>query len=321
MDTVITTLTEPFQYEFFNKALLASVLIGGLCGLIGVYVVLRRMSYIGHGLSHSIFGGAVVSYVLQWNFYLGAGLWGFLSALIIDAIARKRKVATDAAIGIVTTASFALGVAIISKSRSFTKNFEAALFGNILGIRDSDLVVIALVAGAVGLVIFFIYKQLLFSTFDPEVAPSYGVSTRWIDTFFALALAGTIIVSMQILGVTLIAASLIIPPIVARLLTDNFHHMVLYSILIGVFASTTGLYLSYLLDVASGASIVLTASLLFVLVLAFGVIKKRVFNIKSPLTPAKVSVAGQATDGAVAVTSGSPVGGATRKGHPEDHLH
>ena len=275
---MINQLLAPFQFEFFNKALLAAVLVGGLCGLIGVYVVLRRMSYIGHGLSHSIFGGAVVSYVLSLNFYLGAGAWGFLSALIIDAVARKRKVATDAAIGIVTTASFAVGVAIISKARSFTKNFDAALFGNILGIKDGDLWAIIGVALAVSLVIFFIYKQLLFSTFDPEVAPVYGVSTRWIDTFFSLTLAATIIVSMQILGVTLIAASLIIPPTIARLLTDNFHRMVLYSILLGIFSSVIGIYLSYEIDIASGASIVITAAILFVAVFSFVAVKGRFAN-------------------------------------------
>lgn len=282
MSEIISTLTEPFKYDFFNKAMVAAVLVGGLCGVIGVYVVLRRMSYIGHGLSHSIFGGAVVSYVLQLNFYIGAGAWGFLSAIIINAIARRRKVSTDAAIGIVTTASFALGVAIISKSRSFTKNFEAALFGNILGIKDGDLWVIGGVTLAVGLLIFLIYKQLLFSTFDPEVAPVYGVPALWIDSFFALALAGTIIVSMQILGVTLIAASLIIPPIVARLMTDSFHKMMGYSIFIGVLSSTVGLYLSYLLDVASGASIVLFGALLFVVVLAFGAIGNRLLKAKQP---------------------------------------
>src|SRR5215211_7743882 len=117
--------TEPFQYEFFRHGLLAATLIGALCGMLGVFIVLRRMSYIGHGLSHSVFGGAVVAYVLQWNFYLGAGLWGFLSAMLINFTARSRRIGADAAIGIITTTSFAIGVAIISRSRSFTRNFEA----------------------------------------------------------------------------------------------------------------------------------------------------------------------------------------------------
>ncbi len=314
MQDFITNLLQPFQYEFFNKAVLGAVLVGGLCGLIGVYVVLRRMSYIGHGLSHSIFGGAVVSYVLSWNFYLGAGAWGFLSALIIDWVSHKRKVSTDAAIGIITTASFAVGVALISKTRRFTKNFDAALFGNILGITDADLWAIGGVTLAVAIVVFFIYKQLLFSTFDSEVSGVYGVRTRWIDSFFSLALAGTIIVSMQILGVTLIAASLIIPPTVARLLTDNFHKVVIYSIGIGVLCSVLGLYLSYEIDISSGASIVITAALLFVLVFGFGSIKGRFFSGKPQLD----RLAGT---GAPAIAAGVMVTAGETPNHAHTHLH
>ncbi len=313
MNELIDHLLQPFQFEFFNKAIIAAVMVGGLCGLIGVYVVLRRMSYIGHGLSHSIFGGAVVSYVLSLNFYLGAGAWGFLSALIINSVSRKRKVSVDAAIGIVTTASFAVGVAIISKSRSFTKNFDAALFGNILGIKDGDLWVIAGVTVGVAAVIFTIYKQLLFSTFDPEVAPVYGVSTRWIDTFFALALAATIIVSMQILGVTLIAASLVIPATVARLLTDNFHKMVIYSIILGIFSAVIGIYLSFEVDVSSGASIVITAAIIFIIVFGFGSLQARFFAAKPKLE----RLEGMGVDGAAIGAGASvPVGVAAA-----DHLH
>src|SRR6478672_3593038 len=127
---MIDFFTEPMHYKFFQNGLIAATLVGALCGMMGLYIVLRRMSYIGHGLSHAAFGGAVVSYILSWNFYLGAGLWAFLSAVLINATARRRKIGADAAIGIITTASFALGVAIISKTRSFQRNFEAALFGN-----------------------------------------------------------------------------------------------------------------------------------------------------------------------------------------------
>src|SRR5262249_7503429 len=153
------TLFDPLQYEFFRHGLIAATLVGGLCGLMGVYIVLRRMSYIGHGLSHSVFGGAVVSYYINWNFYVGAGLWGFLSAVLIDATARRGKIGADAAIGIITTSSFAFGVALISRGSSFTRNFEAALFGNILGVTTTDLWVIGGVAAAVAAMIFFAYKQ------------------------------------------------------------------------------------------------------------------------------------------------------------------
>src|SRR5438270_11983182 len=119
--TVLLSLTEPFDYEFFRHGLLAATLVGGLCGLVGTYVVLRRMSYIGHGMSHAVFGGAVVGYVLGWNFYLVAGGWGFLSAIMINQVTRRRQVGADAAIGIVTTASFAFGVALISRASHFTR--------------------------------------------------------------------------------------------------------------------------------------------------------------------------------------------------------
>jgi manganese/iron transport system permease protein/iron/zinc/copper transport system permease protein len=258
-------LLEPFGYEFFTRGLVAAVLAGALCGLIGVYVVLRHMSYIGHGLSHSIFGGAVLGYVLQLNFYIAAGVWGFLSALLINETARRRRIGSDAAIGIVTTASFAMGVALISRSRQFTKNFEAALFGNVLGVAGTDLVVIA-AAGIICVVaIFFAYRQLLFTIFDPEVAQVYGVPTGWMEALLALVLATTIVVSMQVLGVTLIAAALVIPAVIARQLTDSFGRMILLSTLIGTLCGAIGLYISYYLDVSSGAAVVLVAAGLFVL--------------------------------------------------------
>ena len=264
----MTFFTEPFAYEFFRHGLVAATLIGGLCGLMGVAIVLRRMSYIGHGLSHSVFGGAVVSYLLQWNFYIGAGAWGFLSALLINAAVRRWKIGADAAIGIVTTASFALGVALISKTRSFTRNFEAALFGNILGVTSRDLLVIGGVTVVIAIGAFFGYKQLLFATFDPELARVYGVPTAWVDTGFALALAATIVASMNVVGVTLIAAAIVIPPTTARLLTDSFGRMLILSTLIGAACGFVGMFLSYEYDIASGAAIVLLAAIVFAAVYA-----------------------------------------------------
>src|SRR5947208_13032544 len=158
--------TEPLSHQFFRHGLEAGLLGGALCGLIGVYVVLKRMSYIGHGLSHAIFGGAAVAYVLGWNFYLGAGAWGVLSALLINGVARRRKIGADAAIGVVTTASFAIGVALISRFHRFTVNFEAALFGNILGVSSSGLLVLAGATVFTVAAVFFQYRQLLFATFD-----------------------------------------------------------------------------------------------------------------------------------------------------------
>jgi ABC-type Mn2+/Zn2+ transport system permease subunit len=259
-------LTEPFGYEFFRQGLAASLLVGALCGMLGVYIILRRMSYIGHGLSHAVFGGAVVAYVASINFYVGAGLWGFFSALLINFTARRRRIGADAAIGIITTASFAVGVALISKTRSFTRNFEAALFGNILGVTTIDLVVITVVTVGVAAFILLFYKRLLFMTFDPEVAPIYGVNVGVVDSLFALAMAATIVASINVVGVTLIAATLVIPSTTARLLTDSFARMIVLSTLIGASAGAIGMYLSYWLDVSSGATIILLEAAVFLIV-------------------------------------------------------
>jgi ABC-type Mn2+/Zn2+ transport system permease subunit len=256
-------LLEPLTYVFFRRALLASCLVGGLCGLVGVYIVLRRMSYIGHGLSHAVFGGAVVSYLMQVNFYLGAGLWGVASALLINEVAHRRKLGADAAIGIVTTASFAVGVAGISHQRRFTRNFEAALFGNVLGITPTDLWMISGVAIVAVVGILILYKPLLFSTFDEEVAEVYGIPTPWVNALFALILAAVILVSMQIMGVTLIAAALVIPASAARLLTHRFDLLLWLASLIGAGVSVLGMYASYYLDLASGATIVLVGTAIF----------------------------------------------------------
>lgn len=264
---MIDTLLMPFQFEFFRNGTIAAVLVGGLCGLIGVYIVLRGMSYIGHGLSHAVFGGAVVAFVLQINFYLGAGFWGFLAALLINQTVRRTKINADAAIGVITTASFAIGVALISRYRRFTQSFDAALFGNILGVTKTDVWVIGIVTAVVFVLILLLYKQLLFTTFDAEVAQVYGVSTEWVETWFALILAAAIIVSMQILGVTMIAAALVVPAITARLLTDSFHRMVALSAGLGALTGLLGMYLSFYVDVSSGATIVLLQASFFMVAL------------------------------------------------------
>jgi len=259
-------LTDPWHIGFSRHALIAEILAGALCGLVGVYVVLRRMSYIGHGLSHAIFGGAVASYVANVNFYLGAGIWGFVSALLINGVSRRRQIGADAAIGVVTTASFAIGVALISHVHHLTVNPDAALFGNILGVSISGLYILLGVFVFVGAVVFFRYRQLLFITFDPEVADAYGVNSKRYDTLFALVMAATIVSTLQLLGVTLIAAIIVVPAIVGRLVTDSFGKLLIASMLIGALCSVVGIYISYYNDVASGATIVLVAATLFFVV-------------------------------------------------------
>lgn len=275
-------MLEPFQYQFFVRGMIVASLVGALCGLMGTYVVLRRMSYIGHGLSHAMLGGAVVSYVMAFNFYVGAGIWGFLSALLINALARRRRaVGADATIGLVTTASFALGVAIISRYRTFTRNFEAALLGNLLGVSPQDVWVVAAMTGLALAFVLLTYRRLLFLTFDPEVAAYYGVSTGWLDALFSLALAGTVVVSMQVIGVTMLVGVLIIPAATARLLTDRFHLMLGLSALLGVMSGLVGIYASYFLDVSSGANVVLVATALFALAYLWSALRHRVAAIQS----------------------------------------
>ena len=203
-------LLEPFEFGFFVRAIIAASLVGGLCGLMGVYIVLRGMSYIGHGLSHAVFGGAVVSAIMSINFFIGATIWGFLSALLIAWTTRRNPIGSDAAIGIVTTASFALGIAIVSRSHTATHNFEASLWGSVLAVDRDDLIAIAIAAAVIAVIFFVAYKLFLFATFDPDVAQFYGVPTGWVDTLFSLMLAGTVVVSMQVIGVTMIAAAVVI---------------------------------------------------------------------------------------------------------------
>ena len=267
-------LLEPFEFGFFVRAIIAAFLVGGLCAFMGTYIVLRSMSYIGHGLAHAIFGGAVVSSAMSFNFFVGATLWGFLSALLIAWTTRKNPIGSDAAIGIVTTASFALGIAIISRSHGFTHDFEAALWGSVLAVERADIIAIAVVSIAVAVVFFFAYKMFLFNTFDSDVARFYGIPTAWMDAIFALMLAGTVVVSMRVLGVTMIAAAVVIAPIVARLLTNSFVKMTILSTLIGIMCSVAGIYMSYFINVSSGASVVLLSAVVFVAALGWSRIRR-----------------------------------------------
>lgn len=271
----MTTLVEPFSFEFFRNGILVATLSGVLTGLVGVYVVLRGMSYIGHGLSHAIFGGAVASFVTNVNFFLGAGAWGFVSTLMINRVARRRTIGADAAIGVVTSASLAFGLALLSRFGSFTRNFDAALFGNVLGVEGVDLAVVGGVTLAAAAFVFVLYRPMLFATFDPEVAEASGVRTGLLDAGFAIVLAATVVATMQILGVLLIAAMLVIPPVIGRLLTDSFGRMLWLSVLVGGLSGFAGMYLSWYLNISSGATIVLVAAAVFVVVYAISGARRR----------------------------------------------
>ena len=259
---------EPFEFAFFRNGLAVAVLAGGLCGLVGVYVTLRNMSYIGHGLSHAIFGGAAASALVGFNFFVGAGIWGLASGLAIGRVARRRGVAADAAIGIVTTASFAFGIALLGLFGQVRRALDAALFGSILGVTGGDVAVVAGVSLLAGGVVFLGYRPLLFTTFDPEVAQASGVRTGVADAVLMAILSLSILATMKVLGVVLVAATLIIPPVTARLLTTSFARLLLLSVLIGSLSAGVGMVLSYHINVSSGATIVLVSALVFAVVYA-----------------------------------------------------
>ena len=262
MDFLLT----PFRYEFFSRAILVGMMAGLLCGIMGVYITTRRMSYIAHGLSHAILGGAVLSYVLGLNFYIGSGIWGFAAALLIQYLT-GRKIYSDAAIGIVTTASFALGVAVISSYRKFSQNFEAALFGNVLGVSPNDLWVVTGVTIVLLSLVFLFYRPLLFWCFDREVAQVHGVPVFAMDTLFALMLATLLVATLNVLGVTLIISAVVIPASIARLVSDRFAYLMIISGILGTTISFIGIYFSYYLNIASGASVVLLSTAIFACVL------------------------------------------------------
>ncbi len=259
-------LLRPYEFEFFRNGVIVATTAGALCGLIGVFVVLKGMSYIGHGLSHAIFGGYAASALLGVNFILGAGTWGVASALMINGVTRRRLIGADAAIGVITTASFALGLALFALFGRRGQSFDAALFGSILGVDKTDVIAIILVTLAVIAVVFFGYRTLLFTTFDPEVAEASGVRTARVEAVLMLILAAAILATMQVLGVTLIAATLVIPATVARMLTNSFSRMLILASSIGSATGFLGMNLSYHLDVQSGPSIVLVGASLFAVV-------------------------------------------------------
>jgi ABC-type Mn2+/Zn2+ transport system permease subunit len=266
--TLWQTLLDPFAYDFFVKGLVAAVLAGALCGLIGVYITLRGMSYIGHGLSHAIFGGYAAAPLLGLPAVLGAGAWGLASALAINAVTRSRRIGADAAIGVVTTASFALGVALLDRFGNKGPSFEALLFGSILAVSASDLLLLGGALTFSALVFALLYRAFLFSTFDPEVAEVSGVNVKRMDALLMLVLSVSILATLTIIGVTLVAATLVIPAVVARMLSDAFSRMLWISTALGSAAGAVGMYLSYQLEIPSGTTIVLVNALAFVLVLA-----------------------------------------------------
>jgi manganese/iron transport system permease protein/iron/zinc/copper transport system permease protein len=263
---MIAGLLDPYRFDFFTNGVLVATIAGALCGLLGVFVVLRGMSYIGHGLSHAVFGGAAASAVMGLNYFVGAGIWGVTSGVIIGRIARRKLIGADAAIGVVTTASFAMGLALLNRYGQAKKSIEAVLFGSVLGVQTADIVAVSLVAIATALIVFGLYRHLLFATFDPEVAQVSGVKVAWVEGVLMGMLSLTILVTMRVIGTLLISALLVIPASVARMLTNSFSRMLWISPLVGAISAFVGMNLAYHLDTSASATIILVGTLQFIVV-------------------------------------------------------
>ena len=259
-------LFEPYGFQFFRNGIVVATVAGALCGLLGVFVVLRGMSYIGHGLSHAVFGGAAASAVIGINFFIGAGIWGIISGVLIARVARRRVLGADAAIGVVTTASFALGLALMNRYGQASKSIEAVLFGSVLGVKVSDIIAVSLVAVFALAVIVVWYRKMLFSTFDPDVAQVSGVNVSVVEVVLLSLLSLTILVTMRVIGTLLISALLVIPAAAARMTTNSFSKLLWISPLIGAVTCFFGMNLSYHLDTSASATIILLDALVFIVV-------------------------------------------------------
>ena len=268
-------LLEPYGFEFFRHGIVVATIAGALCGLLGVFVVLRGMSYIGHGLSHAVFGGAAASAVIGVNFFIGAGIWGVVSGVLIARVARRRVLGADAAIGVVTTASFALGLALMNRYGQASKSIEAVLFGSVLGVRPADIVAVTLVALLSLAIIVVWYRRLLFSTFDRYVAQVSGVNVGLVEAVLLALLSLTILVTMRVIGTLLISALLVIPAAAARMTTNSFTRLLWLSPLIGAVTCFVGMNASYHLDTSASATIILIDALVFVVVYAVAGFKNR----------------------------------------------
>ena len=256
-------LLAPYDFAFFQRGMIAATLAGALCGILGVFVVLRGMSYIGHGLSHAVFGGAAASAVMSINFFVGAGVWGIVSGVLIGRIARKKILGADAAIGIVTTASFAGGIALLNRYGQARKSIEAVLFGSVLGVSWVDIAAITAVTLLVLSVVLVAYRSLLYATFDPQVAVVSGERVAFIEVMLMVMLSVTILVTMRVIGTLLISALLVIPAATARMITNSFGRMLLLSPVLGSTSCLVGMNLSYHLDTSAGATIILVSAAAF----------------------------------------------------------
>lgn len=271
MDVFLNFFAEPLIYTFIQRGLLALILVGGISAIIGCFVVVRGLSFFGDALAHSVLPGVALSYTAAGgavgsNLFVGGLGAGILSALLIAFLTRNERLKEDTAVGIVFVTMFALGIAIISTQGSYSLDLAHILFGSINGISQSDLEIMFVLGAFVLLAIGIFYKQFLIISFDLSLAHTLKLPVERLRVLLLILIAVTIVASLQAVGIALMLALLITPAATARLLTQRLHHMIICSTFIGILSGVAGFYLSYYLDVPSGASIVLTMSTLFAIV-------------------------------------------------------
>ncbi|HNA53749.1 MAG TPA: metal ABC transporter permease [Anaerolineales bacterium] len=268
-------LLEPLAYEFMQHGLLASVIVGVLCAVMGTYVVLRGMAFLGDAMAHAILPGVAIAYIFKGDLLIGAGIAAVAVALIIGLFTKDGAVKEDTAIGILFAAALSLGVALISTTQTYTVDLSHILFGNVLGVSVSDLWLIGSLSFAILLTVALLFKPFLVISFDPVLAATLRLPVELLRNLMLVLLALTVVVSLQTAGVSLAAAMLVTPAATAYLLTRRLLPMMFVSALIGALSSVVGLYLSYYFNIVSGSAIVLTATAIFLL----GFLWKRIKSV------------------------------------------
>ncbi|MGH2358253.1 MAG: metal ABC transporter permease [Candidatus Limnocylindria bacterium] len=257
-------LFEPLAYAIFLRSLLAVMLVAVVCATVGTFVVLRGVAFIGDAISHAAFPGVVIAFLIGAAYYVGAAVAAVATALAITWVSRRTQLRTDTTIGVLFAGTFALGIFLYSTIEGYVGDLFGFLVGNVLAISGGDLVALALLSGVVLLAVLVFWKELLYSTFDPLGAAASGLPVSSMEYLFLALVALTIVISLQAVGIILVVAMLVTPAAAAQLLTASFGRLMGLAVTIGVVSSVAGLYLSFWLDVASGATIVLVQTLAFI---------------------------------------------------------
>ncbi|MBA2176019.1 metal ABC transporter permease [Halobacillus locisalis] len=256
------------HYEFLQKALLTSIMVGIICGVIGCFIILRGMALMGDAISHAVLPGVAISYMLGINFFFGAVFSGVLTAIAIGFVSQNSRIKHDTSIGIMFTAAFAAGIIVITMLKSSTDLYHI-LFGNVLAVRSSDMWITLGTGVVVLMAVYLFYKELLVTSFDETMGAAYGLPVRLIHYFLMTLLTMVTVASLQTVGIVLVVAMLITPAATAYLLTDRLSIMIFISAGLGVVSAVVGLYFSFTYNLASGATIVMAATALFILTFLF----------------------------------------------------